>query len=767
MTYFIGNDLFNEFETCTLDECIEYLKTQSVIGLDIETSRAFPKGRYDERIYEGGLDPYLSRIVMIQVGTLEQRYVIDARVINCAPLVEILENKDILKVGHNLQFEGKFFLQHLKCRIVNVWDCMIAEKLLYNGYLRSNSLKALMERYLGIKAVTEENLFENNTAELESIIRELEESYILTGKPYNEEDIYEEALSVLEDQETVDKSIRQGFINIGDAPFTKEQVLYGELDITGPLRIYELQKQGRTVVSEVWDKSRVELVTVTENYNPELGFKLENRFTQVLAEVSWRGLQVDIQAWLALYEKNFKEWLIQRDFLDNYIIQNFPEYTSSIDLFSDKPTCAIDWNSPTEVTKFFKKQGLAIQEMSKSTGKLSWTVGAKSLLRSLSNTYKEKFFKHEFPEKIEKDQDLVLAYLLYKKTGQLCTAFGKNWLRYVHPITGKVHSNFQQILNTTRMSSTRPNVQQIPNTEEYRKCFTCSTGYKNINTDYASQEVRVLAEVSEVQDLRDFFIVEHPIFKTDFHSFTATQMFRVVYNKPELIINKKDHADERSTAKALTFSLSYGASHKSVARDMGITEEEGEKFVNGYFDGFEGLRENFEKRKKLALQRGWIRIDSFTDRRYFFPHFEKMKELQKKAMSFYPADYRKYSPEQKAEFKDNLYLDHPEVKQYWKEWSILKGKLERAALNFPIQGTSAGMTKLAAILLYDYRWTNKIQDEFWFDNLVHDETNSKSIAEKAEQYAKITEELMIKAGKYFCPNVPMGAEAKIGDYWYH
>lgn len=79
----------------------------------------------------------------------------------------------------------------------------------------------------------------------------------------------------------------------------------------------------------------------------------------------------------------------------------------------------------------------------------------------------------------------------------------------------------------------------------------------------------------------------------------------------------------------------------------------------------------------------------------------------------------------------------------------------------------AGQTKLAAVLIYNYRWDNNLQEEFYIDNLIHDEINSKSIEEKAEFYSAKIEEFMIKAGSYFCSTVPMGAESKVGDYWYH
>jgi hypothetical protein len=76
MVYFIGNDLFNEFESCTIEEAFDYLNNQEVVAIDIETSRKFKKGTYNETIYKPGLDPFMSRIIMFQIGTLEKRFVI-------------------------------------------------------------------------------------------------------------------------------------------------------------------------------------------------------------------------------------------------------------------------------------------------------------------------------------------------------------------------------------------------------------------------------------------------------------------------------------------------------------------------------------------------------------------------------------------------------------------------------------------------------------------------------------------------------------------
>ena len=93
-----------------LDDCLFYLKDKKVIGLDIETSRKYKKYKYREDIYKPGLDPYFSRICMLQIGDLDNQYIIDVRFVDIAPLKSILEDKSILKVGHNLKFETKHLL---------------------------------------------------------------------------------------------------------------------------------------------------------------------------------------------------------------------------------------------------------------------------------------------------------------------------------------------------------------------------------------------------------------------------------------------------------------------------------------------------------------------------------------------------------------------------------------------------------------------------------------------------------------------------------
>lgn len=732
--WFVGNDLFSEYNTATIEECVAYCKTKQVIGLDIETGRKYQKGKYNEEIYVPGLNPHVSRIVMIQIGDLENQYVIDARVIDIQPLKEILENNNILKVGHNLKFEGNFFLS-IGIKLVNVWDTFICEKVLYNGLQISYSLASLMKRYLGIEPVEQLDLFSTTEEDVEEdeILDELD---LLEYKP---EKIY------------VDKSTRLQFVNIGDLPFTIKQIEYGADDIIAPLKIYEIQKQGRYIQ----DENKKDIL-----YLPTNGFYLQNKFTQVLASIEYEGMEFDSLQWLTLSDKSYKIYLQKLEKLNTYVETNYQkDFCNAVDLFTSKPSCAIQWSSSTQVIKFFRYLGFCPREKSKQTGKDEWTVGAKALFKLLSPDYREMFYKSKETE-IKTQEDLILNYLLLKKAEQASTTFGKDFLKYVHPITGKIHSSYNQYMHTGRLSSTNPNLQNIPNGEEYRHCFY-SKDYIWVNADYSSQESRILADVSNNTTLIDFFNNGHEIFGEDMHSFAATNMQRVIKKDPNILVTKKSDPKARQTAKALNFALSYGGSAHSLKDTLSCSLEEAEAFIQAYFDGFPGLEDDFNKTKELACKRGWIELDPHTKQKYFFPYMEEMESLQREAWACYPDNYKELSHQEKIDVKAEVNFKNPQLKQLWSKYFYLKGKLERRSLNYRIQGNAATMSKIAGCLIHNYYDGNR-----FIINLVHDEIIGKTIS-KDEEFLNIVKESMIKAGTYTCKRVKMDAEAELANYWKH
>lgn len=756
MVYFIGNDLFNEFESCTIEEAFDYLSNQEVVAIDIETSRKFKKGTYNETVYKPGLDPFMSRIIMFQIGTLEKRFAIDTRCIDIGPLLPILSNPKILKVGANLIFESLHFMQSYKTEIKNLYDVLLVDRILTNGLYDSYSLESLMKRYRGYKNEGSADLFGDNS--LESEINKLfkkrkEQLFFLKGSvtEEDEEDLYQECVEEIKST-YVDKSIRLEFVELGDKPFRIEHITYGVTDIEEPLKLREIFMQGRDIGGE--------------RYYPEIAIRQENKLIEVLCKMLHHGVCLDSQKWKELAKTKLEKYYQIVDFLNDYIVSNHPEYCGPLDMFTNKPSSLIKWSSPKQIQELFDKLGLTVEAKSKFTGKIEKTVGAKDLVKSLTNEYKTKFMEDAIPEKIESGQDLVLTYLILKKYQMLTTTYGEEFLHYVHPITKRIHCNIRQYLNTTRFAATRPNALAIPRGKEYRECFIAPEGYKVWACDYSTQEMAVMAEMFNNDTLRTFFVEKLTNPNIDLHSWTATQVYKIMYNDPNFVCDKKVHKKERQASKTLSFGIPYGMGANTLASNLGVSEEEATQFLVMYFASFPGLEESFAETKKLAVKRGWIQICKQTDKRYFFRNFKRMNDAKEVALSFYPEDYRYYSPEKKAEFKKELYENNPEVKEYWREFAIEKGILERRSVNFRIQGSSATQSKMA-LLYFLQNWT----EDCFPILLVHDEClgyvkdlPNKDEVERLTEWAK---QQMINGAKYVCRETPMFAEMEYGDYWIH
>ena len=184
--YFVANSYeVDNIKSCSLDYCVNYLKDKEVVSLDIETTRKFG-GIYPKE----GLDPYVTNIVMLQIGDENAQFVIDYREVDISPLLDILTSPDIIVVGQNIKFEYVHILHNEGIRLCNVYDTMISEQILYNGFNIDASLKALNLRYLNVE---------------------------------------------------VDKDTRLEFLNIKDKPFTVKQIEYGAEDILYPLKIKKKQ----------------------------------------------------------------------------------------------------------------------------------------------------------------------------------------------------------------------------------------------------------------------------------------------------------------------------------------------------------------------------------------------------------------------------------------------------------------------------------------------------------------------------------------------
>lgn len=766
--YFLGNHLFNEFQTCTVEDIKQALDVAKVISIDIETGRRFKKNLYRETVYKPGLDPYMSRIVMLQIYDGKNAYVIDARVIDISFIKPYLESERILKIGQNLAFETRFFLVHLNCRMNRIWDTFIVEKILYNGENRGMSLEALAQNYLQKKSVKSISLFDDSfdRSVQKGIVKAYDAALLSGDDKVSYDDVYatayEEAMN-----DYIDKGTRLGFVEMGDRPFTVKEIKYGAADVVDPYEIFWKQKRGRMVGGE--------------QYCPIQAFKDECDFVRVKAEVEVCGMTVDAIKWKELYEQNLETKAYRRFVLDNYIEENHLDFCTSMGLFSGRPTCAISWSSSDQVVRFFKSIDKCPLEYSPQRKRKVHSVGAKVMFRLLPNNYKSKFFKQDFPDEIKSNDDLILAYLLYKKSEQLTSTFGIEWLKFIHPITGRVHANYRQYLISNRLAASNPNLNQIPGSKAFRSCFVPRLAFI-LNADYSAQEIRVAAEVHNNPRMKAFF-TEPNDFNGDFHAFSATNMFRVIQGDPNYRVPpkeledgeknpefSKEHGEQRNKSKNITFKLNYGGTEFTLAADLGITEEEAKAFMDAFFEGFPGLLEAFNAAKKKAVEVGWIRLDPLTDKRYFFPNFGRLEEIIDEAAALKPANYKQLSPEEKDVVKQQL-REETNWTDLWREYFQLKNKLERRALNLPIQGSSASMTKRAGIKIHNWiaaNWTFKESlENCYLDLFMHDEIGGQSNEEYAETFAKVIETAMQAAGKDLYPTVPMVAQCAITDHWQH
>jgi DNA polymerase-1 len=635
--YYVGKETYPEFKTATINECYDYLKTETIISLDIETTR-----KYGGKYAGEGLDPYLSEIVMLQIGVKKRQYVIDYRCTDISPLLPLLKNPDITFVGQNIKFEYKHLLHNTGVRLEGLYDTMIVEQILFNGLNVKASLEALNLRYLNIQ---------------------------------------------------VDKSTRLEFLSIGDKAFTINQIKYGAEDILYPLFIRDKQ------LSLINQKAVQNCVN------------LEMLFIPVLGDIEYKGMHFNKGRWLKTYKENKVKLRELRDILNKYVVRQHRKtyfVKQQLDLFDQEITCNINWGSSKQVVGFFRYIDICPQAVSKATKKLSYTVNANVLKASL-NTINKNIppYKKAFVE----------TYLQYKKTKQSCTTFGEDFFKYVNPITGRLHSNYRQILITGRISSSGPNLQNIPSDLKFRYAFDAPLHHKIVNADYSGQEQIILANKSQDKDLLHFY--EQNL--GDMHSYIASKIF------PELgalSLNKikELHKDKRQIAKAAGFAINYGGNGFTISQNLGIPTEQGDRVYNAYFKAFPGLKSYFNKIQQESLRNGFILIDPITNRKSWFRRPKTSKE---------------------------------------------KGAIERAALNFPIQGEAGGITKFAPILFRRFLLDNNLQDDIFITNIVHDEINIECHEDFAEKAAENLELCMKKSGDKWCKIIPLTAEAVITDYWNH
>lgn len=301
------------------------------------------------------------------------------------------------------------------------------------------------------------------------------------------------------------------------------------------------------------------------------------------------------------------------------------------------------------------------------------------------------------------DYPVVAKLLEYRSVAKALTSFGENILEFIEPKTGRIHADFRQIgAPTGRMSCNKPNLQQIPHEEEYRRCFRAPAGRKLVIADYSQIELRILADFSNDENFINAFKSG-----ADFHTITAAQVFNV---KPEAV-----SADQRSFAKRLNFGVVYGIGASRFALMTGLSQTEAENIMRRYFATYRGLDAWLrDAARKVTTERT---ARTASGRMYRF-RFDEADRAQ------------------------------------------IAGA-QRNAKNFPIQGSSADILKRALHLLHEAMRGTSAR----LVNTVHDEILLECDAGEAEATADRLEKAMCAAGEEYVKKVPVKVDVKIADEW--
>jgi DNA polymerase-1 len=458
--------------------------------------------------------------------------------------------------------------------------------------------------------------------------------------------------------------------------------------------------------------------------------------------------------WRSKCDDDLKDLLAVQETLDNFILDNSATYPKFIDnqlsLFASGIKCKLNWASSKQVIPFMQSLGVDTLTKDKETGLMKDSIDKKVL----------------GPQK--KKHPIISTYIEYTESQKEVSTYGENWFNYINSATGRVHTNYNQIMNTGRLSSGQkgmpkkgiaqmPNMQNIPSDNRTRGCFQAEKGNMLVVSDYAGQEQIVLANKSLDKDLLEFYAKG----LGDMHSFIASKIFPELGDL-SLDEIKDNHKGKRQIAKGAGFAINYGGTGMTIAQNLNISMTEGEEVYKAYFKAFPGLANYFKVEKKRALELGYIQFNNISGRKCFIPFFEEFKKLHGE---IYETDgfWDDYKLEKSKNSHTFLNYFKPKVREYF----MKKGDIERMSLNYPVQGSSADITKLAGIYFFRYLVEKDLVFKVKLPNVVHDEWLVECPEEMAQDMADVLQDCMEKAGEVFCKTVKLKAEPMITKTWKH
>lgn len=596
-------------------------------------------------------------ILLVILGNKEIQYVIDYNFVDKGKLIKLL-TKPKLFIGHNLSFDLPWLI-YRGCDFSTgtIYDTMETELTLIKGTMHSASLKNTLKRRLNL-----DTLDKNITIEF---------TYMSPTEPFFE-----------------DRHIN----------YAAEDVLYLE-DIRGA-QMTHINKLGQQELTQ----TNNDMVVVTSYMKVKGMYLNKDKWMKLYSENIKMCDQLELQMdeelkRIGLPQKpRIKQRYVQTDLLGG-----------TVDVVN-KNINNINYASPDQIKQIFKYFKLSLPKVFKKVkGKESKeedTTGTAELeeyLLSKPNIILAPFLR------------LLIDYRVYKKR---VSTYGQSFLEKYLDSDGRIRSDFKINRTATgRMSSSNPNLQNIPAFSAFRECFE-GEGTNNIYTcDLSSAELRILASLADDGVLKRLFNEGR-----DLHSYLATPVFRYLYGDETAIVSKKENGDFRTLMKTVNFGIAYGASGSKIGKVLNVPKSKGDKVLRIMEYTIPKTFWFLENQSLTGQTVGKIKFDNVYNQIRYFENVLKGEKLSEQASA----------------------------------------AVGRESKNAGIQGVNGQMTKLALVKIFNYIRENNLKS--FIISAVHDEVVIEVVegeGEHCENYKKIMEE----CGDYFLSGVKMEAEGGLNKVW--
>lgn len=619
-----------------------------------------------------------------------------------------------LKLIHNAAFEYQVFAKY-GIYLENVYDTMLMEQILYAGIEQDKgyySLKGLVKRYFDVE-----------------LSKELQLS------------------------------------------FTREKLSWEQVEYAA----YDVMYLQRIRAEQIWRIKNDGLENVAA---------LENEVVLAFTDICHNGMTLDKEKWranIALAKPIIDE---SEKNINAYITQGGSLHAEAVRLgfIQIGDHLRINWKSPVQKRRIFSLVYPALEGATKAVvtkylrehddlilkayiegdtlpfedhllgHHYDWLIAegflvqdGTPLLNWDSPVPRMKLFRTIWPEMPSgnSDQVLLLAekhaigvdYEEYIKSKKLVTSFGEAFIEKYVRSDGKVHPQVHQVKSTGRISIAKPGMQQIPANDRvgtrYRNAFVCQDGWTFVDSDYASQELVLIAHLSQ-----DPVWQQALLNGEDLHSVCANLVYgerwravaepNCAFALTRQKCGCKKHKSMRSAAKSINFGLAYGMGPNKLSGSLKISVEEAEEMIRTFFTEFPAIGKTLETFGRFGVDNGYaITPAPFHRRRYFELH------------EYYQWDL--------PFFNRGRYVDY-------------LCSIERESKNLPIQGGAADITKVALVLIRNYINENGYRDDIKIVMQVHDQVTTICKTELTDWWTLKLTELMEDAAKVVIPSGLLKAE---------